>query len=103
MNFFKNIKLVNYRNFKEFKIDFSNNCNLIIGPNGSGKTNILESISLFERGRGFRKALLNNIINYTNMDNMFLVNSNFTTQKNDLDLILTCELNNNKLKKKNIS
>ena len=100
MNFFNNIKLENFRNFKELTINFDNKCNLIVGPNGSGKTNILESISLFERGRGFRKDLLKNMINNTNQDNMFLINSKFTTKENDLDLILSCELKENKLIKK---
>ena len=55
LNFFQNIKLENYRNFNYFEIDFTSGCNILIGKNGSGKTNILESISLFEKGRGFRK------------------------------------------------
>ena len=100
MNFFNKIKLENFRNFKELTINFDNKCNLIVGPNGSGKTNILESISLFEKGRGFRKDLLKNMINNTNQDNMFLINSKFTTKENDLDLILSCELKENKLIKK---
>ena len=89
MNFFEKIKLENFRNFKELSINFNNKCNIILGPNGSGKTNLLESISLFEKGRGFRKDLLKNMINDNNQDNMFLINSNFIAQENNLNLILS--------------
>ena len=66
MNFFQNIKLENYRNFIYFKTDFILGCNILIGKNGSGKTNILESISLFEKGRGLRKDNINNLVNQNN-------------------------------------
>ena len=96
MNFFEKIRLENFRNFKEFTINFNNKCNVIIGPNGSGKTNILESISLFEKGRGFRKDHLKNMVNNNNQNNMFIINSNFIAKKNNLDLILSCTLNEDK-------
>ena len=100
MKFFKKIKLENFRNFKEFTINFDNKCNVIIGPNGTGKTNLLESISLFEKGRGFRKDLFKNMISNKNKNNMFSINSTFNTLENNYDLILFVELNNDKLKKK---
>ena len=100
MSFFEKIKLENYRNFKDFTITFNKKCNVIIGPNGTGKTNLLESISLFEKGRGFRKDLFKNMISNKNKNNMFSINSSFNTLENNLDLILSVELNNDKLKKK---
>ena len=62
MGYFKKISLNNYRNFKKYELDFSNNCNVFYGKNGSGKTNILESLSLFVKGRGIRNDNLNNLI-----------------------------------------
>ena len=62
MGYFKNINLVNFRNFDNYSLDFSSNCNVLYGKNGSGKTNILESISLFSKGRGIRKDKISNII-----------------------------------------
>lgn len=46
--------LDNYRNFSNLELTFNNNIIVIIGENGSGKTNILESISLFSPGKGLR-------------------------------------------------
>ena len=60
MSFFKRVNLDNYRNFDQFSIELDKNCNVLFGKNGSGKTNILESISLCERGSGFRKDKINN-------------------------------------------
>ena len=100
MNFFEKIKLNNFRNFKEFSISLNNQCNVLIGPYCSGKTNFLESISLFEKGRGFRKDMLFNMINNSDKNNIFSIKSIFNTNENNLDLTLTCELNENKLKKK---
>ncbi len=99
MNFFEKIELINYRNFEKFSLNFSNKCNVIIGPNGSGKTNILESLSLFEKGRGFRKEKLINIINNKNKKNNFIVNSSFITNNSNLDLVIKSESFGDKLKK----
>ena len=77
MNYFKNIKLENYRNFNNLELDFDQNCNVFFGNNGSGKTNILESISLFERGRGFRQDKINNLINFESKKDNFRIYSNF--------------------------
>ena len=93
MNFFKNIKLENYRNFNYFEIDFTSGCNVLIGKNGSGKTNILESISLFEKGRGLRKDNINNLINYKNNQKNFCITSIFLHDEKEINLRL---FNNNK-------
>jgi len=40
----ENLYLVNFKNYKETTIDFSNYINALIGDNGSGKTNLLDAI-----------------------------------------------------------
>ena len=57
-----NIHLKNFRNFQDFKISFNSNCNILFGKNGSGKTNLLESISNLGKGRGFRNSGISNLI-----------------------------------------
>ena len=90
MHFFSQIQLENYRNFNSFSINFDKNCTVILGSNGSGKTNLLESISLFEKGRGFRKENLKNIINSNNKNKMFNINSKFFVGKSNIDLLVSC-------------
>jgi len=58
------LKLSNYRNHKFLQINPTKNIILITGKNGAGKTNILESISLFDSNTGFRNAKLSELIRY---------------------------------------
>ena len=92
MNYFKNIKLENYRNFTNFELNFNEKCNVLFGENGTGKTNILESISLFEQGRGFRKDKINNLVNFkSNIDN-FKISSKFFYNNGNIILTLSNEI-----------
>lgn len=49
------LRIVNYRNFEDKSLVFSPHINLIIAPNGSGKTNLLESIYLSVFGKSFHQ------------------------------------------------
>lgn len=51
--FLKNINLYNFRNYQEQFIGFGDKLNYIYGDNGTGKTNILESISFLTFGKSF--------------------------------------------------
>ena len=42
----KNIKISNYRCFKDVKIDFDESTTLIVGQNGAGKTTILDAVAV---------------------------------------------------------
>ena len=50
----KKIRVKNFRNIEECEIDFSDGVNLLYGNNAQGKTNIVEAIYLFSRGKSFR-------------------------------------------------
>ena len=81
MSYFQSLKLENYRNFNNFATCFVPGCNILFGKNGSGKSNILESISLFEKGKGFRNDQIKNFINYTSKRNNFKITSIFIAIK----------------------
>ena len=57
----KQIDFQNYRNFSELCISCSEGINIICGANGSGKTNILESMSLLSPGKGLKSAHFDDI------------------------------------------
>lgn len=50
----KNIKIKNFRNYEEEKINLEKNINIFYGENAQGKTNIIEAIFLCSLGKSFR-------------------------------------------------
>ena len=58
-----NLKLHNFRNYKSLDLDFSGKQNIIIGQNGSGKTNIIEAIYVLALTKSFRGNLDRILIN----------------------------------------
>ena len=48
------LKLINFRNFANLELNFSNKKNIIIGNNGEGKTNIVEAIFVLALTKSFR-------------------------------------------------
>lgn len=50
----RSLKLLNFRNYESCELDFAPGLNFIIGRNGSGKTNILEAVSVLSMGKSFR-------------------------------------------------
>ena len=97
MGYFSSINLINFRNFDNYSINFSKNCNVFYGKNGSGKTNILEGISLLTKGRGLRRDKFTNIIK-KNRDK-FIIKSDFKSEEIIYNLIAETENINNRFKK----
>ena len=60
----KQIKLKNFRNYKNCELAFNKNINIIYGNNGQGKTNILESIYILLFGKSYRTIDEQNLILY---------------------------------------
>ncbi|MCH2231344.1 MAG: DNA replication/repair protein RecF [Crocinitomicaceae bacterium] len=54
MSYLKKIYLENFRNYKQAQVIFSPKVNLLLGENGQGKSNILESIYFLSLLRSFR-------------------------------------------------
>ncbi|MFK8012633.1 MAG: ATP-dependent endonuclease [Marinicellaceae bacterium] len=50
MQYIKQLKLLNYKKFKEFEVEFDSKINTIIGDNESGKSTILQAIELLSSG-----------------------------------------------------
>ena len=58
------ILLQNFRSYQNQLFEFDPKLNLILGPNGSGKTNILESIFFLASGKSFRSSSQSKLINW---------------------------------------
>lgn len=53
------LQLQSFRNYSNLSLQLNSSPVVLYGHNGSGKTNILEAISLLSPGKGFRKIKLN--------------------------------------------
>lgn len=49
-----NIRLQQFRSYQDASFEFENGVNIIVGPNASGKTNLLEAILMVARGSSYR-------------------------------------------------
>jgi DNA replication and repair protein RecF len=54
----RRLTLNNFRSYHAAQIDVAANLVVLVGPNGTGKTNLIEAISFLAPGRGLRRATL---------------------------------------------
>src|SRR6266576_6083774 len=48
------LRLQNFRSYKDASFEFGPGVNIIVGPNASGKTNLLEAVLVLARGSSYR-------------------------------------------------
>ncbi len=72
------LKLKNFRNYSNFKLKFDPGGALIVGANGIGKTNLLESISYFAFGKSFQTSRDLELINFSKA--FFRIEAEFVIQ-----------------------
>ncbi|MFH1863922.1 MAG: AAA family ATPase, partial [bacterium] len=60
----RKIQLFDFRNIKKSTFEFSEGVTVIVGPNASGKTNILESLFLLSTGKSFHARVEEEMVNY---------------------------------------
>ncbi len=75
--FLSELKLNNFRNYRSKVFKFEAKIIAIFGKNGVGKTNILEAISLLNKGYGLKNADFVDIVNHQNSKQDFTIYSNF--------------------------
>ena len=88
--YISNLKLSNFRNYKSLNINLDKNINIIIGNNGEGKTNLLESIYVLGITKSHRSFIDNNLIR-NNCDKCKI---KAKLNKNDYKFNLEIELEN---------
>ena len=90
------LKIKNFRNYKEQEIKFLNGINLFVGQNAQGKTNIIEAIYMCAFGKSYRATKDIEIIKF----NEDFCNIELNYEKNNV--LNNLKLNLNSLNKKEI-
>lgn len=54
MGAYSSLTLHNFRSYGEYSVEFGAGVNIVVGPNGSGKTNMLEALYVLSHGTSFR-------------------------------------------------
>ncbi len=57
----RRLVLTNFRSYRATEIFVERNPVVLVGPNGTGKTNLLEAVSFFAPGRGLRRATFEDV------------------------------------------
>ncbi len=66
------LTIQNFRNIKETTLSFNPGYNLLIGKNGQGKTNLLESVYFLSLLRSFRTSSIQHLKNWSKSDFFFI-------------------------------
>ena len=61
MSAVRQLRLTDFRNYRQFRLDCGLEPVVLVGANGSGKTNLLEALSFLAPGRGLRRARLDEV------------------------------------------
>ncbi|MBI2611461.1 DNA replication and repair protein RecF [Candidatus Gottesmanbacteria bacterium] len=89
------LRLINFRNYSEFKITFPKNLICIVGDNASGKTNLIEALFLLSHAKSFRAISDRDMIyddkEIGRVSGKIIQLSNFqlSNEKVDLEVVLT--------------
>lgn len=83
------LQLQNFRNYQKQEFKFSSGTTLLVGPNTSGKTNLLEAIYLLATGKSFRAGLEQEMISYGKEIGRIKARISQDRTKETLEILLT--------------
>jgi DNA replication and repair protein RecF len=95
----KDIKLQNFRSHSFTELQTNHHLICIVGDNGSGKTNILEAISLISDKKGLRGAALEDCVR-KNESKLTIISTTVSSDEKDYKINISLEPNEDKFKKK---
>lgn len=60
----RQLRLTDFRNYRQLRLDCDVSPVVLVGANGAGKTNLLEALSFLAPGRGLRRARLDEVCHH---------------------------------------
>ncbi len=86
--FLKRLSLLNYKNFESQDFVFDDKINCIVGPNGIGKTNVLDAIYHLSFGKGYFNPISSQNVKHD--EDFFVIDGEY--KKNDREEKIVCSL-----------
>ena len=68
--YISNIHIQNYRGFQDLSVDFKDGINILIGPNNSGKSNLLRALALVFDGKSRKQLTVDDFHNEIKLENL---------------------------------
>ena len=90
-SYIHSIEIENFRNHNFLLLESNAKFVLLLGDNGTGKTNILESISLFANGRGFRNAKAEDILKNDNRLHEWVTRIKYFSSKEYTEIMMAAK------------
>ncbi len=95
----KQLHIVQFKNYQETEIDFFSGVNCFVGPNGSGKTNILDAIHYLSMCRSYLNPIDSQNIQFDQP--FFMLQSLWEKDEQEIDLYCGVKKGQKKIFKKN--
>ena len=97
--FLKTISLINYKNFDSADFEFDPKINCLVGPNGVGKTNVLDSIYHLSFGKSYFNPITSQNINHDG--DFFVIDGNFEKNEREEHILVSAKRGQKKVIKRN--
>ncbi len=95
----KSISLINYKNFDSATFVFDSKINCLVGPNGVGKTNILDCIYHLSFGKSYFNPITSQNINHEG--DFFVIEGNFEKESRLEHILVSAKRGQKKVIKRN--
>jgi len=97
--FLKKLSLINYKNFDSQVFEFDTKTNCFVGPNGVGKTNVLDAIYHLSFGKGYFNPLATQNIKHG--EDFFVVDGEFEKFEREEKIVCSLKKGMKKIIKRN--
>jgi DNA replication and repair protein RecF len=95
----KTINLINYKNFEQQSFEFNQKVNCFVGPNGIGKTNVLDAIYHLSFGKSYFNPIASQNIKHG--ADFFVVDGQYLKQNKDEKVVVSLKKGQKKVIKRN--
>ena len=95
----KTLHIVQFKNYQEAEVSFYSGVNCFVGPNGSGKTNILDAIHYLSMCRSYLNPIDSQNIKFDQQ--FFMLQSSWYKNEQEVDLYCAVKKGQKKIFKKN--